>query len=39
MCMFEPINGSYPTDEFCEEINDCRQCSFWYEEEKSNDLR
>lgn len=32
MCLYEPINGSFPTDSFCEMHSDCRSCGYYYNE-------
>ena len=39
MCLYEPINGDYPTVEFCNEYITCKSCPYYYGEDvkKEND--
>ena len=37
MCLYEPINGDYPTVRFCDMHPDCVGCPYRYEEEDGND--
>lgn len=34
MCLYEPIQGQYPSREFCEKHKTCENCRLWYIDEK-----
>ena len=33
MCLYEPINGDYPTVKFCNEYITCKSCPYHYDED------
>ena len=38
MCLYEPINGDYPTNSFCNLYGqNCEGCPYNYNEEKEHD--